>query len=126
VIKLYIDRRTWTAYIQLKLGHGYFRSYLSRLPQYETNKCIRSCIGIQSLSHLFFSCYHYREEQKELKKQLKELFPEKEIIILTEIYTEKSRQIIYDYLKKTKITTRDWLLGLKKEEEEREEKREED
>jgi hypothetical protein len=53
------------------------------------------------------------------------LFPEKEIITLIEIYTEKSRQIIYDYLKKTKIATRDWLLGLEKEEEEREEEREE-
>jgi hypothetical protein len=66
----------------------------------------------------FFSCYHYRKEQKELKKQLKELFPEKKIITLTEIYTEKSRQIVYDYLKDTRIATRDWLLGLEKEEEE--------
>jgi hypothetical protein len=74
-------------------------------------------MGIQSPSHLFFSCYHYREEQKELEKQLKELFPEKEIITLTEIYAEKSRQIVYDYLKKTRIATRDWLLGLEKEEE---------
>jgi hypothetical protein len=64
-------------------------------------------MGIQSPSHLFLSCYHYREEQKELKKQLKELFPEKETITLTEIYTEKSRQIVYDYLKKTRIATRD-------------------
>jgi hypothetical protein len=48
-------------------------------------------MGIQSPSHLFFSYYHYREEQKELEKQLKELFPEIKIITLTEIYTEKSR-----------------------------------
>jgi hypothetical protein len=47
-------------------------------------------MGIQSPSHLFFSCYYYREEQKELKNQLKELFPEKEIITLTEIYAEKA------------------------------------
>jgi hypothetical protein len=81
-------------------------------------------MGIQSFSHLFFFYYHYRKEQEELKKQLKELFPEKEIITLTEIYTEKSRQIIYNYLKKTRIITRDWLLGLEKKEEEREEERE--
>jgi hypothetical protein len=47
----------------------------------------------------------------------------KKKITLTEIYTEKSRQIVYDYLKKTRIATRDWLLGLEKEEEEKEEKR---
>ena len=124
--KAYTDRRTWTAYIQLKLGHGYFRSYLSRLPQYETDKCTGHCNGIQSPSHLFFSCYHYRKEQRELKRQLKELFPEKEIITLTEIYNEKSRQIVYDYLRETRIATREWLLGLEREEEEREEEREEE
>jgi hypothetical protein len=37
---------------------------------------------------------------------------------LTEIYTEKSRQIVYEYLKKTRIATRDWLVGLEREEEE--------
>jgi hypothetical protein len=40
------------------------------------------------------------------------------MISLTEIYTEKSRQIVYDYSKDTRIAIRDWLLGLKKEEEE--------
>jgi hypothetical protein len=47
-------------------------------------------MGIQSFNYLFFFCYYYRKEQKELKKQLKELFPEKEIITLIEIYTEKA------------------------------------
>jgi hypothetical protein len=50
----------------------------------------------------------------------KEIFPETEIITLTEIYNEKSRQIVYDYLKKTRIATRDWLLGLEREDEETE------
>jgi hypothetical protein len=59
---------------------------------------------------------------KELKKQLKELFSEKEIITLIEIYSKKSRQIIYDYLKETRIATRDWLLGLEKEEDENSER----
>ena len=40
---------------------------------------------------------------------------------LTEIYSEKSRQIVYDYLRETRIATRDWLLRLEGEEEEREE-----
>jgi hypothetical protein len=39
-IKEYIDKRIWTIYIQLKLGHEYFRSYLCRLSQYETDKYI--------------------------------------------------------------------------------------
>jgi hypothetical protein len=47
---------------------------------------------------------------------LKKLFPEKEIISLTEIYTEKSRQIVIDYLRDIKIATRDWLLELERDE----------
>jgi hypothetical protein len=59
---MYIDKRIWTAYIQLKLDHGYFRSYLSRLQQYKTDKYIGRYKGIQSPNHLFLSYYHYRED----------------------------------------------------------------
>ena len=42
--KIFTDRRTWTAYIQLKLGHGYFRSYLSRISQdINTDRCVGIC-----------------------------------------------------------------------------------
>jgi sulfur relay (sulfurtransferase) DsrF/TusC family protein len=46
--------------------------------------------------------------------------PKIKIITLTEIYNEKSRQIVHNYLKKIRITTRDWLLGLKRKDEETE------
>ena len=105
------DRRTWTAYIQLKLGHGYFRSYLHRIAQSDTDRCVGRCQGIQSPIHLYLSCQHYKEEQKELVSQLKDLYPRQPITIV-EIYAEKSRQIVYNYLKKTRIATREWLLGL--------------
>jgi ribonuclease HI len=110
-IKSITDRRTWTAYIQLKLGHGYFRSYLHRLPQYDTNRCIGTCQGIQSPVHLFLSCHHYKREQRELKDKLKDLSPGREPT-LVEVYAEKSRQAVYEYLKKTRIATREWLLGM--------------
>jgi hypothetical protein len=118
--KTITDRRTWTAYIQLKLGHGFFRSYLVRLPQYDSNRCIGVCRGIQSPSHLYLSCYHYREEQKELQRKLKELYPKVERISLKEIYKEKSKEIVYNYLRTTRIATREWLLGLEEEEEQEE------
>jgi ribonuclease HI len=109
-IKPTTNRRTWTAYIQLKLGHGYFRSYLSRIRQ-DSDRCIGQCQGIQSPIHLYLSCQHYKEEQKALISKLKDLFP-RQPITLAEIYTEKSRQVVYDYLKKTRIATREWLLEL--------------
>ena len=33
-----VKKKIWSAFIQLKLGHGYFKSYLVRLPDYTTNK----------------------------------------------------------------------------------------
>jgi len=110
-IKSITDRRTWTAYIQLKFGHGYFRSYLHRITRSDTDRCIGRCQGIQSPMHLYLSCYHYKEEQKELVSQLKDLYP-RQLITLAEIYAEKSRQTVYNYLRKTRIATREWLLGL--------------
>ena len=43
--------------------------------------------------------------------RLKDLFP-RQPITLAQIYAEKSRQAVYDYLKRTRIATREWLLGL--------------
>jgi hypothetical protein len=87
------------------------------LPQYKPDKCIGACKGVQSPSHLFFSCYHYKEEQKKLKKELKELFAEK-VIITLEIYIEKARQMVLWLSKKNYIATRNWLLELERKEEE--------
>src|SRR5436189_6258464 len=34
-----LKKQTWSAYMQLKLGHGYFRSYLVRLSNCSSNRC---------------------------------------------------------------------------------------
>ena len=63
------------------------------------------------------SCHRYKREQKELKDKLKDLCPGREPT-LVEVYAEKSRQAVYEYLKKTRIATREWLLGMENEERE--------
>jgi len=40
--QLKLDKLTWSTMIQLKLSHGYFRSYLVRLPAYKEEVC-QSC-----------------------------------------------------------------------------------
>jgi hypothetical protein len=115
-IKSITDRRTWTAYIQLKLGHGYFRSYLYRLSKSETNRCTGNYKGIQSPIHLYLSCQHYRAEQKELKNKLEGVSSQN--ITLADIYSEKNREVVYNYLKKTRIATKEWLQGQEEREEE--------
>ena len=118
-MKSVTDRRTWTAYIQLKLGHGYFRSYLYCLSKSDTNRCTGACTGIQSPIHLYLSCHNYRAEQKELKDSLE--VASKQNITLTDIYSENNRPVVYNYLKKTRIATREWFLGQEEGEEEEDE-----
>ncbi len=51
-------------------------------------------------------CYHFEEEQKELKKQFNDLS-----LILKVIFTIKEGiKAALQFLKKTKVKTRKWLL----------------
>ena len=59
--------------------------------------------------YIYQSCQNYKEEQTELKNKLREIYPNREIT-LAEIYSEKSRGVVYDYLKKTRVATREWSL----------------
>ena len=38
-----INRLQFFTFTQMKLGHGYFKSYLNRLPDYDSDKCHWSC-----------------------------------------------------------------------------------
>ena len=100
------SRLVWSLYIQLKLGHGYFKSYLKRLPSYNfDNKCDCNDISIQSPAHLLLSCSKYqaaREKMKDFLKisdiSLKILFTKREGILA-----------ILNFLKETQIARRNWL-----------------
>ena len=99
-------RLVWSSYIQLKLGHGYFKSYLKRLPSYNfDNKCDCNNISIQLPAHLLLSCSKYqaaREKMKDFLKisdiSLKILFTKREGILA-----------ILNFLKETQIARRNWL-----------------
>lgn len=96
-------RKVASTLYQLKLGHGYFKEYLSKRGQ-GNNKC--SCGSIQSPTHLLLVCKHYKNERKVLKKGLKGRINLK-ILLDTKIGIIKS----LEYIKSTNIATRGWLLG---------------
>src|SRR5258706_12665690 len=48
---------------QLRLGHGYFRSFLIRLPTYNTTECQCSA-RIQDVKHLLLRCPIYQGERQ--------------------------------------------------------------
>ncbi len=106
-----IDRLTFSTFIQLKMEHGYFKSYLHRLSENNSNKCYEICNARQTSKHLLLNCRHYRAEQIKLKKkaQLKNTDT-----ILTLFIIKIERIATLEYLKNTRIATRKWLLETKK------------
>ncbi len=99
-----IDRLTFSIFIQLKMRHDYFKSYLHRLSENNSNN------ASQTSEHLLLNCKHYRSEQIKLKEktQLKNTD-----IILTLFVIKIGRIATLEYLKNTRIATRKLLLETK-------------
>src|SRR5215471_14180766 len=52
-------KRIHSAYYQLKLGRGFFKSFISKIDRNTDNKCFRECRFIQSPKHLILHCKKY-------------------------------------------------------------------
>jgi hypothetical protein len=96
----------WSSYIQLKLGHGYFRSYLKRLPDYNSDKCDCNNIYIQSPAHLLTSCSKYQAEYSKIKENLS---CSNDLSLKLLLTTREGVKAVFDFLKETKIVRRNWL-----------------
>ena len=55
--------------IQLKLGHGYFKSYLVRLSNWVSDIC-SFCSCEENPEHLLLNCTRFNKERKEIKTEL--------------------------------------------------------
>ncbi len=105
-----IDKLTFSIFIQLKMKHSYFKSYLHQLSENNLNKCYEICNASQTSKHLLLNCKHYKSEQIKFKKktQLKNTD-----IILMLFIIKIERIATLKYLKNTWIATRKWLLETK-------------
>jgi hypothetical protein len=100
-----IPKRVWSAFMQLKFGHGYFKSYLSRLPNCEDNQCFGTCHAIQSPEHLLLACRTYQTEREKLKDAIGTS------LTLPLLYANSTNQrATLEFIKETGIATRGWLL----------------
>ena len=103
---LELDKHTWSTICQLKLGHGYFKSFLGNLPAYDTKNCL-SCQLKETPEHLLLSCQRYTKERKEVKKK-----HNIELVNMKFLFnTSMGLKFLIDFLKLTKIATRKWLLN---------------
>jgi hypothetical protein len=100
-----VSKQIWSTYMQLKLGHGYFKSYLHRLPNYDTKIC-QFCKTTENPEHLILHCRRYAQIRSKIKldKKLNQL----SLKIL--FSTKSGLDFLFEYLKKTGIATRKWLL----------------
>ena len=100
-----VKKKTWSAFIQLKLGHGYFKSYLVRLSEYTTNRCL--IYGTKkNPEHLIFCC----KATQSVREELKQKFDIKEFSLKNLFNTKHGQEFLYKFLEKTQISTRNWLL----------------
>jgi len=92
-----INRLTFSIFIQLKMKHNYFKSYLHQLSKNNSNKCYEISNASQTSKHLLLNCKHYRSKQIKFKKktQLKNTN-----IILMLFIIKIERIVTLKYLKK--------------------------
>ena len=105
---LRINKILFSSILQLKLGHGYFLSYLNRFNnEYESDICNKCSTGQkQTPYHLIFQCPKYKIFRKDnidkLDKKDKNLFF---------LFSKYGINTLIEYLKQSNIATRRWILG---------------
>jgi len=97
-------RETASSFFQLKLGHGYLKSYLYRLNIATSNKCV--CGKIETTTHLLLHCPVYKEERKALLKRVKEGVKVRELTLPLLLYTKVRISNLLVFLKETSIVIR--------------------
>ncbi len=88
--------------MQLKLDHEYFKSYLNRLPEYESKNCNDQCNKTQNPKHLLINCRHTHDERSQLIKKMKPQFT----TLHTLFGTKKKLKNLAEFLKTIKIAIR--------------------
>ena len=111
-----VKKKVWSAFMQLKMGHGYFKSYLVRMPEYSTNRCF-ICGTKENPEHLILHCKSTQAVREELKQE----FEIKEFSLKNLFNTNIGQKFLFEFIEKTQVSTRNWLLqqvSLEAEEEE--------
>jgi ribonuclease HI len=107
-------RELASAFFQLKLGHGYIRTYLYRLGHSNSDLC--RCGKRETAEHLLLSCKELRVARKKLQDELLGTRLSLPILLHTKTGIEKT----LGFLKETSIATRRWHLARQEEEVEEE------
>ena len=96
------DQTTTSTIHQLRLGHGYFRSFLILLPNYDLSRCHCS-EPVQTPKHLLLGCPLYREERERAGIQ-------RDTTLQGLLFTPQGNISLIEFIQETRVATRKWLL----------------
>ena len=101
---LRLSKQLWSTITQLKLGVGYFRYYLNRLPDYSSADC-PFCQTTETPEHLLLNCSEWTQYRKKLRQKLGLQQINMKFLFLT----QSGLKYLIEYLSHTKLATRLWL-----------------
>jgi hypothetical protein len=94
---------------QLKLGHGYFRSYLIRTPNCESDRYFNGCRAKQTPEHLLIFCRTYKVERQLMIRVAKQHKDEPRPLKFAHLFKNViTVDEIFKFLEKIEIITRNW------------------
>ena len=96
-----VKKKIWSAFMQLKLGHGYFKSYLVRQSDYSTDRCY-VCGTREDPEHLILHC----KVTQTVREKLKQEFDIKEFSLKNLFDTKIEQEFLFKFLEKTQISIR--------------------
>ena len=101
--KLISTKRTIASTIhQLRLGHGYFKSYLIRLPNYNSTRC-QCSEPRQTVKHLLLGCPIYSRERERAGIQ-------RDQTVESLLFTPRGTDILTTFLLETEVGSRRLVL----------------
>ena len=106
-----MDNRSLISTItQLRTGHGYFNSYLQIIPTsyVEDRGCSCSGAPAQTPVHLILRCPHYRAARALMRRETPRS-PKLRIDLL--LYNNMGADAMAQYIRRTGVATRRWMLG---------------
>jgi hypothetical protein len=104
---LRLPKQTWSTIVQLKLAHGYFRSYLVRLPDYDDDSCPYCHRYVkQTPHHLLFQC----PSQSEIRQKTISQLDKGDQNLYNLFLTKQGQEQLIQFLKDSKVATRKWIL----------------
>lgn len=102
-------REVATAFYQLKIGHGYNKSFLHHINNSTNPRC--RCGRHETPQHLILECPETGDERKALQYRLKQLKFTQQITLNALMESKIGIQELLTFLKTTRISTRSWHLS---------------